>query len=119
MFFARRLFTSVVFWSLSSLYHARLSISDVKISSRVQLERSSGQFGIKYSYRPDLEFSLGGGMRGLGYPPMYGRGPNNLQCVTHYISRLSPRNHYYDRNVDTNVDAARLEACRHKGMLTS
>jgi|HubBroStandDraft_4_1064222.scaffolds.fasta_scaffold241789_2 hypothetical protein len=50
-------------------------------------------------------------MRGLGYPPMYGRGPNNLQCVTHYISRLSPRNHYYDRNVDTNVDAARLEVC--------
>jgi hypothetical protein len=41
------------------LYHARLSISEVKISSRVQLERSSGQFGIKLYYRQDSEFSLG------------------------------------------------------------
>jgi hypothetical protein len=57
-------------------------------------------------------------MRGLGYPPMYGRGPNNLQCVTHYISRLSPRNHYYDRNVDTNVDAARLEVSSIKTSFT-
>jgi hypothetical protein len=47
----------------------------------------------------------------------HGEGPLGLGLGEfEAINSVSLRNHYYGRNVDTNVDAARLEACATRGL---